>query len=98
MDNYTVKTLSQYHLEYSDQKFLIKFRVDDMREPVPQVIIYDVFNKEENKMDELSKEAQFEILKRYVRILNQEAIKKYIPKNSDILMSNIISLVIKRGA
>lgn len=76
MDKYTVKTLSQYHLEYSDQKFLIKFRVDDMREPVPQVIIYDVFNKEENKMDELSKEAQFEILQKICADFKSRGYKK----------------------
>ena len=76
MDNYTVKTLSQFDLEYSDDKYTIKIGVDDLREPVPHIIIFEVFNKEENKLEKLSKEVKLKILKRICAYLKSEGYKK----------------------
>jgi hypothetical protein len=72
MNNYTVNTLSQFDLEYFDEKYFIKIGVDDLREPVPHIIIYEVFNKEENKSEELSKEVKLGILKRICTYLKSE--------------------------
>ena len=76
MDNYIVEVLSQYLLEYSDDKYRIKIRVDDLREPVPEIIIYEVLDKEENKLINLSKEVQLEISKRICAYLKSEGYKK----------------------
>lgn len=76
MKEYIIEKESQYSMKYSDDLYSMKVTVDDLREPVPEIILVGVFNKRKQLFEKLSEEVQLEILKRICAYLKSRGYKK----------------------
>lgn len=72
MDKYIIEEKSQYSLKYSDDVYTMNVTIDDMREPVPQIVLVGVYNKQKQLYERLPKEVKFEIFKRICAYLKSQ--------------------------
>lgn len=74
---YVVKIKTQYELEYIDNERFVKVTVDDLREPVPMVILSKFLDTDGiNILNKPTKEDQLEIYTKIAEFLKQQGYSK----------------------
>lgn len=75
-NNYRIEIKTQDEIEYVDNEMLVKVTVDDLREPVPMVVLSKYIYKNGNILKRPSKEIQQMLYKRISDYLKQQGYKK----------------------